>query len=508
MGGSLPHLFFQHAEASGSRPFLHWQGQWHTYGGFLGKVMDTARTLARAGVAKGTPVGLALGNSPGFVRHVMAVQLIGGAALPMNPESTLPEMTYQMADARCGHLVAEPHQAELCEREMGPEVKVLQPVPEASQEGAEGDSDREAFREHLSRLESGDRALIIYTSGTTSKPKGVVHTHRSLAAGADAVIRAWRWTAEDCLLLALPLCHVHGLCVGLYGTLAAGGRLVLHEKFRAADAWQAFSGGHVTLFFGVPGIYIKLLRSGRLRKEALAGVRLFVSGSAPLPPEVFHRFRDITGRDILERYGMTETIMNLTNPVEGPRRPGTVGLPFPGVAFRIGEAEMLGRGRIQDVKPGEEGELLLKSPSLFEGYLNRPEETAKSFIDGWFRSGDLARLESDGYVRLLGRTSVDIIKTRGYKVSAVEIEQVLQEHPDVVEAAVVGIGDKEKGEAVAAAVKLAEDRPADERALRAFCESRLIYYKVPDRFLFMVHIPKTGPGKYKKTTIRKILEAV
>jgi malonyl-CoA/methylmalonyl-CoA synthetase len=176
------------------------------------------------------------------------------------------------------------------------------------------------------------------------------------------------------------------------------------------------------------------------------------------------------------------------------------------VSFRIGETGMLEQGKIMEAGAGKEGELLLKSASLFEGYLNRPEETSRSFIDGWFRTGDLACLEPGGYVRLLGRTSIDIIKTRGYKVSAVEIEQALQEHPFVVEAAVVGIEDKEKGEAVAAAVKLSSEKIVPEEALRAFCRDRLIYYKVPDRFIFLVEIPKTGPGKYKKSTIKKIFE--
>ena len=509
-GATLLHRFLTRVESSGSDPFLYRGEKVFSYQDFFTEVVRTAEKLADLDIGKGQMVALMLPNAPAFIRYYLAIQLTGGAALVMNPASALPEVRYMLEDSGCRHLVGMPAPA-------GASLKEELLPAGVSMISVSGEEDRkktpdrsglsrmiDKWKARLHRLHPEDRALIVYTSGTTSRPKGVVHTHRSLAAAARAVVHAWEWTEKDCLLLVLPLSHVHGLGVGLNGTIMAGASLALQKRFDPEETCAALAEGKATIFFGVPSIYIELLHAGRLERKAAERVRLFVSGSAPLPPEIFRRFKEQTGASILERYGMTETVMNLTNPVHGERRPGTVGFPFPGVVVKIAEIEKLDRGEIEEARENEAGELLVRSPSLFKHYLNNPDATTRAFVQGWFRTGDLACRDREGYYRVLGRTSVDIIKTRGFKVSAVEIEQVLQEHQAVLEAAVVGVGHDRRGEAVAAAVKVLKPSDVTEEALRDHCRARLIYYKVPDRFLFLEEIPKTGPGKYNKKELQRL----
>jgi malonyl-CoA/methylmalonyl-CoA synthetase len=323
-------------------------------------------------------------------------------------------------------------------------------------------------------------ALIGYTSGTTGSPKGAVLTHATLLAGSEAVGMAWRWSASDRLVLALPLFHAHGLCVGLHGTLLAGASAVLLPRFEADAVLDAARDHEASLFFGVPTMYHRLAQSPRVGE--LARLRLCVSGSAPLPAELHRALADRGGQQVLERYGMTETLMNVSNPYDGERRPGSVGLPLPGVELRLAE--------------GDEGEILLRGPNVFPGYWERPQATAESFADGWFRTGDLGSLDPDGYLRILGR-SKELIISGGFNVYPREVEDVLLGHPEVAEVAVVGKPSDEWGEVVTAFVVPAGDEPPPDMLL-AFAAEQLAPFKRPRLLHFVDSLPRNALGKVVK----------
>lgn len=323
-----------------------------------------------------------------------------------------------------------------------------------------------------------DPALIGYTSGTTGSPKGAVLTHANLLAGSESVALAWRWVADDRLVLALPLFHTHGLCVGLHGTLLAGGSAVLLPRFDVDAVLDSAAEHEATLFFGVPTMYQRLARSSRIGE--LARLRLCVSGSAPLAAQLHRTLAERGGQQVLERYGMTETLMNVSNPYEGERRAGSVGLPLPGVEVRL----------------SDEGEIQVRGPNVFGGYWERPEATAESFVDSWFRTGDLGQLDSDGYLQILGRIK-ELIITGGLNVYPREVEEVLQSHPDVAEVAVVGTPSEEWGEVVTAFVVSAAERPATDE-LMEFAGQRLAPFKRPRRVQFVDALPRNALGKVLK----------
>ena len=321
-------------------------------------------------------------------------------------------------------------------------------------------------------------AQIGYTSGTTGTPKGAVLTHANLLAGSESIGLAWRWSESDRLVLALPLFHAHGLCVGLHGTLLAGASAVLLPRFDVDSVLDAASSHDASLFFGVPTMYHRLAESSRVGE--LARLRLCVSGSAPLPAELHRALAERGGQKVLERYGMTETLMNVSNPYDGERRAGSVGLPLPGVELRL----------------GQDGEIQLRGPNIFAGYWERPEASADSFTDGWFRTGDLGGLDADGYLRILGR-SKELIISGGFNVYPREVEEVLLTHPDVAEVAVVGTPSDEWGEVVTAFVVPTGDQP-DPDALLAFAAEQLASFKRPRLLHFVDTLPRNAVGKVLK----------
>jgi acyl-CoA synthetase (AMP-forming)/AMP-acid ligase II len=351
-------------------------------------------------------------------------------------------------------------------------------------------------------------AVLIYTSGTTGKSKGVAISLRALGENTLAVTDLWRFQPDDRVVLALPLFHVHGLCLGVLGALLHGATVLLQPRFDAARILEAFDTEGATVFMGVPTMYARLLEL--LQKDpsagrALARARLFTSGSAPLPAGQFAAFRDRTGQAILERYGMSETLFTLSNPYEGERRPGTVGLPIPGCAIRV--VDDCG----QDAPHGEMGELWVRSNGIMNGYWGRDAETAASFRDGWFVTGDMVRAGADGYVTILGRKSADFIKSGGFKVSAREIEDVVRRHPSVKDAAVIGVPDPVWGERIVAAVTLEAGAPeAGEGVLlaeiAALCSGALADYKRPREVRILEELPRNALGKIQKHRILEILE--
>jgi malonyl-CoA/methylmalonyl-CoA synthetase len=351
----------------------------------------------------------------------------------------------------------------------------------------------------------GDPAVLVYTSGTTGMSKGAALSGRALAENTLAVTDLWRFGPLDRVVLSLPLFHVHGLCLGVLGALLHGATILLLPRFDAASVVKAFAEDGATVFMGVPTMYARLLehlRSDRAACRILARGRLFTSGSAPLPADQFAAFRETTGHAILERYGMSETLFTLSNPYEGERRPGTVGLSVPGCAIRVVDDSG------QEAAPGAMGELWVKSNGMMEGYWGRQAETAAAFRNGWFLTGDMARMASDGYVTILGRKSSDFIKSGGFKISAREIEDVVRRHPRVRDAAVVGAPDPVWGERIVAVVTLeaGSPRPSEEALLgevAALCAESLADYKRPREVRILEELPRNALGKIQKHRILK-----
>ncbi len=352
------------------------------------------------------------------------------------------------------------------------------------------------------------RAMMVYTSGTTGRPKGVVATHVNLASQVTCLHDAWGWNSADRALLILPLHHLHGIVNVVTCALWAGAACEMLPAFDADAVWDRLASGQLTIVMAVPTIYRKLIAAWeaapRERRLALsagsAGLRLMVSGSAALPVQVLERWRGITGHTLLERYGMTEIGMALSNPLNGERRPGSVGVALPGVEVRLED-----EGGVV-VPGGTPGEIVVRGGGVFLEYWGRPEETRAAFRDGWFRTGDIAVLE-DGAYRILGRSSVDIIKTGGYKVSALEIEEVLRTHPLVLECAVVGIPDPEWGERVTAAVELRGAASLDLEGLKDWAKQRLAPYKVPRALRVVPALPRNAMGKVTKSDVAALFRS-
>ena len=453
---------------------------------------------------------------PGF--EYVAVQWgiwrAGGIAVPMAVSHPPRELAYVLEDADPVAVVVHPSMLERIPDVPGLPVwgsealtaAAVGAPPETGASSAPGQGPSSGMARQLPPVASSRRAMMLYTSGTTGRPKGVVTTHANIEAQVRSLVEAWGWTHEDHILLILPLHHVHGIVNVLSCALWSGARCTILPGFDAEEAWRRIARGELTLFMAVPTIYARLLAAWEQAppetREAWSagcrGMRLMVSGSAALPVSMLERWRAVSGHTLLERYGMTEIGMALSNPLEGERRPGFVGRPLPGVEVRlVGED-----GR--PVPEGEPGEIEVRGDTVFGEYWRRPEETASAFPGGWFRTGDIAVVE-EGACRILGRSSVDIIKTGGYKVSALEIEEVLRTHPAVADCAVVGVPDPDWGERVAAALVPAGGEAVPEaEILRQWLKERLAPYKVPSLFLASVELPRNAMGKVTKPVVREL----
>ena len=340
-----------------------------------------------------------------------------------------------------------------------------------------------------------DLALLIYTSGTTGRSKGVELPFRAVAGNIHALTDGWRWTEDDTLVLALPLFHVHGLCIGVHGTLLHGCGAVVHDGFDPRAVAAAVGDGG-TIFMGVPTMYALLAQAmddDPMIAAQLAEARLLTAGSAALSVHLFERFERETGHRILERYGMSETLITLTNPYDGERRRGSVGRAVDGIQVRVVDDEF------RDVEPGEVGQILVRGSTLFRGYWGQPEKTAESFVDGWFITGDAATIAEDGYISIAGRRSTDIIKSGGYKISAREIEEVLETCPSVAEVAVVGVADDVWGERIEAfVVSRGANAGTVEREVRDACDRSLADYKRVRAVHLLGELPRNALGKIQK----------
>ena len=423
----------------------------------------------------------------------------GGVAVPLAVSHPPAELEYVIRDAGALLVVGDPGFA-----------STLMPLARAARARFVTTPDvlGAGPADDLPHLGSTRRAMIIYTSGTTGRPKGVVSTHQTIGAQISALVEAWRWSPSDRLLLVLPLHHVHGIINGLGSALAVRASCEILPAFDAEVVWNRLASGEVTVFTAVPTIYSRLIASWdaappalqRARSEGVAGLRLMMSGSAALPVQMLERWRAITGHTLLERYGMTEIGMALANPLDGERRPGSVGVPLPGVEVRLVDEDG------EAVDEGAPGELEVKGANVFSEYWRRPDETRDAFRDGWFRTGDVAVLEG-GAFRLLGRTSVDIIKTGGFKVSALEIEEILRTHPAIAECAVVGVPDEEWGECVSAAVELREGAALSLEQLQQWAKAQLAPYKVPRALRPVASLPRNTMGKVVKPEVAGLFES-
>ncbi len=427
-----------------------------------------AAGLLASGLAAGDRLLLSGATSAELVIAYIGALRAGLVVLPVNPAYTADEVARIVRDARPLAAVVDSNQlAGWIEDASERRVVVLGVDLAGLRAGGSPALIDAAGRDDL--------ALLVYTSGTTGAPKGAPLTHGNLLASATAVNLAWRWVPEDNLLLALPLFHVHGLGVGLNGTLCAGAAVVLRSKFDAGDVAGRSEAGGCSLFFGVPTMYQRLATTGRA--GSLASLRLLVSGSAPLAASLAGEIATAAGQIPLERYGMTETIMLTSNPYDGPRKPGTVGFALPEVELRLAES----------------GEVQVRGPNVIASYYQRPEADAEAFTDdGWFRTGDLGATDDDGYLRLVGR-SKELIITGGYNVYPREVEEVLGTHPHVREVAVIGRPSEVWGEEVTAVV--VAERPVDASQLRDHAARSLASYKVPKRIEFTDELPRNALGK-------------
>ena len=430
-----------------------------------------ASTLA-ATLPEPGPVAVHATPTMDTVVAVTAAILAGIPVVPIAPDSGPSELRHILTDAGITHWVGNVHPAS---------TLPVVPVPRHVRTGCDLGPGPSA----------DDVAMIMYTSGTTGAPKGVNLSHRALAAGIDALAEAWQWTPDDTVVHGLPLFHVHGLVLGTLGSLRVGSRAVHTGKPKP----QNYAAAEGTMYFGVPTVWSRII-ADEPSARALSRARLLVSGSAPLPTPVFEQITALTGHAPIERYGMSETVITLSTRADGERRPGWVGLPLKGVQTRL-----LGEDGREVPADGESiGRLQVRGPMLFDGYLNRPEATGAAWTeDGWFVTGDMATRDAGGFHRIVGRESVDLIKSGGYRIGAGEIETAMLAHPSVREVAVVGQPDPDLGQRVVAYVVADEsDRAWDGETLTAFVAETLSHHKRPREVIFVDELPRNAMGKVQK----------
>jgi malonyl-CoA/methylmalonyl-CoA synthetase len=459
------------------------------------KSAQLANLLIAEGVQIGDRVAVQIEKSPTAIWTYLACLRAGAVLLPMNPGYTPDEVSYLLGDATPKVVIADP--------EAPAATLAAHPFTCAADESGTLDDATRTLSSHFEDRPVGpdDPAILCYTSGTTGRPKGAPLSQHNLSSNAEALIATWGFSDEDVLIHILPLFHVHGLVVGLNCVFGAGAQMRYFSRFVPQLVIDTFA--ESTVMMGVPTHYHRLLAEDRLNEASCAPMRLFISGSAPLLAPVFNEFSRRTGKPILERYGMTETAMICSNPLDGERRAGTVGFPLPGVEVRVADEttdEPLEAGRI--------GAIQVRGPNVFAGYLGRPELNATEFCkDGYFRTGDLGAFDDDGYLSILGR-SKDLVISGGLNVYPKEVEDVLDNLPGVEESAVVGIADPDFGEAVVAAVVAQPDAALEPATLRDQARERLAAYKVPKHVVIVEQLPRNTMGKVEKSRLRNELTAL
>ncbi|MBI3210762.1 MAG: AMP-binding protein [Candidatus Solibacter usitatus] len=467
---NLRHLFDSSLRGRRDEVGLEFQGASYTFGEMDARSDRMAAVLASRGLACGDRLCIYLSNCVEYIDLFLACVKMGVILTPINILYRDREIAHILTDAEPKAVVSD--------------VPIQTAVPVwTTLELNAGSFDAGL---ELPTLDGDTPAAIVYTSGTTGTSKGAILTHNNFLANGVNILACWGITAADRLLLPLPLFHVHGLGNGVHAWLMSGCRMRLLERFEHSKAAAEFLDFRPTLFFGVPAMYVRLLETvPAVAREIGTALRLCVCGSAPLPAQVLEDFRERFGQTILERYGMSETLMNIGNPLHGERRPGTVGVPMPGVSVKILET----------------GELCVRGPNVFSGYWRRPDATAAAFVDGWFRTGDIGVRSADGYYTLQGRRS-DLIISGGFNIYPREIEEFLLEQPEVKEAAVTGMPDAVRGE-VPVAYVVPHDPGFDPAALSERCKASLASFKTPRQFVKVDSLPRTALGKIQKHLLPK-----
>lgn len=455
-------------------------GEAVTYADLLAGTGRLANTLLALGLAKGDRLLLQVEKTEAVLTLYLACLRTGVVFLPVNPGYTVAETTHFLTDAEPALVVTDEGRAAALAG-LGPRVMALRYLMNLA--AGQGDE----FADPAPHPD--DLAAILYTSGTTGRSKGVMLTRENLASNAEALVALWQFTDRDVLLHALPVFHTHGLFVATNCVLYSGAAMIFQRSFSPAAVLAALP--RSTVMMGVPTFYTRLLSDPGLTREACDHVRLFISGSAPLSPATHAEWRDRTGHAILERYGMTETNMITSNPCEGVRRAGTVGMPLPGVEVRITGPEGL-------LPQGEPGAIEVRGPNVFKGYWRLPEKTAEEFRDGWFVTGDMGAFDAEGYLTILGRAK-DLVITGGLNVYPAEVEAALDDLPGVTASAVIGVPHPDFGEAVVACVV----GQAEPEAVRAALRDRLAAFKIPKRVIVMEELPRNAMGKVQKAELRR-----
>ncbi len=457
-----------------------------------------AAALAALGVRPGDRVAAQVEKSAEALFLYLGCVRAGGVFLPLNTAYTLAEMEYFISDARPALVIADPARAEgfasVAEKHGVRHVETLAADGSGSLAVLAAAQSDDSWRD----IERGpdDLAAILYTSGTTGRSKGAMLTHGNLRSNAEALVATWRFTSEDVLIHALPIFHTHGLFVATNVSLMAGATMILLPKFDPAEVLALMP--RATVLMGVPTFYTRLLALPGLTRDATNSMRLFISGSAPLLADTHREFRERTGHAILERYGMTETSMNTSNPYEGDRVAGSVGFPLPRVEVRVTEPESG-----QALPIGATGMLEIRGPNVFAGYWGMPEKTQAEFRpDGFFISGDLGRIDERGYVWILGRGK-DLVISGGFNVYPKEVELEIDALPGVVESAIIGLPHPDLGEAVTAVVVAGREGAPSEAAIVAALRMRLASYKLPKRVLFVDALPRNTMAKVQKNVLRE-----
>jgi malonyl-CoA/methylmalonyl-CoA synthetase len=462
-----------------------------------------ASALIARGVVPGDRVAAQVDKSPEAVLLYVACLRLGAIFVPINAANTANEVEYFLRDSQPRVAIVRPSDLSAIEplaKQAGVmHVETLGTGEDGSLADLAGSC---AGDLSCVRLDPNSTAAIVYTSGTTGRSKGAMLTRANLASNAVVLAEAWRFTESDVLLHALPLFHIHGLFVAINTVMVSGASLLLLPKFDSADVLAHLR--DATVYMGVPTHFTRLLQQAELNLETTSKIRVFISGSAPLLPETHREFLRRTGHVILERYGMTETLINTSNPYEGPRLPGSVGLPLEGTQMRVTNAES---GAVENA-PDDIGTLEVTGPNVFAGYWQDAEKTRSEFAsDGWFKTGDVGRIDRGGYVRIVGRAK-DLVISGGYNVYPIEVESELDALAGVQESAVFGVPHPDLGEGVTAAIVAKAGAVLSERGILEAVRSRLARYKVPKRILLVDELPRNTMGKVQKNALRKAFASI
>jgi malonyl-CoA/methylmalonyl-CoA synthetase len=478
-------------ESCASRPALIHRGRVVTYGQLDAEARRWAGRLQQRGVEPGDHVALFAADKVPFLFSHLGVLYAGAVPLPLNPRFTREEMRYFLTDSEARMVIAGAEQRPLIES-LAPEL----PRPPIVQSDVD-DSASGPFRQPVVAAE--DPCLILYSSGTTGWPKGVVHTHEGAAGSLRALQACWQMTADDVVLNVLPLFHIHGLAFATHLTWLSGGCLRVEDTFDLERTLSAID--QSTVFMAVPPIYYRMLESAKFRKAATSWshVRLFTCGSAPIRAEVLPELEGILQHPVINRYGMTESYVITSLPLGGPWPSGSVGLPLEEIERKVLRSDS------GDAEPGEVGSVWIRGPHLFREYWRKPDATRAAFTDGWFDTGDLGSLDAQGFLTLVGRKN-DLIITSGYNVYPQVVERVVGECPGVQECAAFGVSDRDRGERVAVAI-VRSDATLDEARLRAWCSERLVHYQQPRTLLFVDALPRNSLGKILRRELAGLCES-